>query len=439
MAIPIDQTVEGLPVTAFHIRLLALVGVIILLDGFDVQVAAFAGPAILAEWRTTPAMLAPAMAAALVGMAIGTGLGGMAGDRLGRRPALIGSVIVFGALSILTAFAPDITELAILRFLTGIGLGAAVPNATALVAEWMPARIRGYAVTAIIVAVPCGGMIGAGFASWLIPAHGWRLCMGLGGLLPLLLALVMWRSLPESPAILARRSGGVPALAVLLGRAGARVPADAVFVEVEPVGKGNGAGVYVGALRRSGIGLAIAFFASMLALYAYLSWIPVLLAGAGFPMDRAIQGSLVFNLCGVLASFVAAWATPRWGSRTTLIAACVAALLATGVCAVMMAGGRAPPAAILAALGAAGAGAFAVQVTLYSLAVHVFPVSCRAAGIGYSASIGRLGAIASAFGAGLLLALPSGGPAYFALIALACLVSALGVAIVDRHAPRRPM
>lgn len=435
MATPVDRSVvsgavEDAPVAAFHIRLLALVGAIILLDGFDVQVAAFAGPAVLAEWRVTPAMLAPAMAAALIGMAIGTGLGGKAGDRFGRRPALIGSVIVFGVLSMLSAFAPGIAELAILRFLTGIGLGAAVPNATALVAEWMPARIRTYAVTAIIVAVPCGGMVGAGVASWLIPAYGWRPCMALGGLLPLLLALLMWRSLPESPAILARRrTGGT-----------ARPGAADRFADDAPIVAGEHADehrVYGDALRRSAIGLAIAFFASMLALYAYLSWIPVLLAGAGFPMDRAIQGSLVFNLCGVLASFAAAWATPRFGSRTTLLVACVAALLATGICAAMMAGGGAPPAAILVALGAAGAGAFAVQVTLYSLAVHVFPVSCRAAGIGYSASIGRLGAIASAFGAGLLLAMPAGRPAYFALIALACLVSALGVTIVDRHSHRR--
>lgn len=437
MAIPISRTVDGLPVTTFHIRLLILVGAIILLDGFDVQVAAFAAPAILADWHVTAGMLAPAMAAALVGMAVGTGLGGIAGDRIGRRPALIGSVLFFGALSMLAAFAPGVTELAILRFLTGIGLGAAVPNATALVAEWMPARVRNYAVTAIIVAVPCGGMIGAGFASWLIPAYGWRLCFLFGGLLPLLLALEMWRSLPESPMMLARRPAGGPALAALLDRAGARLPAETVFAVEAPIENGEHAGVYAGALRRSGIGLAIAFFASMLALYAYLSWIPVLLAGAGFPMDRAIQGSLIFNLCGVLASFGAAWATPRFGSRRTLIAACSAALLATAGCAYMMGSGDASPAQILIALGAAGAGAFAVQVTLYSLAVHVFPASCRAAGIGYSASIGRLGAISSAFGAGILLGMPTGRPVYFVLIGVALIVSAVGVMIVDRHSRGR--
>lgn len=417
MAIQVDPLVEGLVLRPFHIRLLILVGSIILLDGFDVQVAAFAGPAILRDWSVTAGALAPAMAAALVGMALGTGLGGATGDRFGRRPALIGSVVCFGALSMMTALASDIPQLAVLRFLTGIGLGAAVPNATALVAEWMPARVRNYAVTAIIVAVPCGGMIGAGFASWLIPAFGWRICFLLGGLLPLLLAIWMWRGLPESPVFLARRRS-----------------LDEGVVESDA---GDAVGVYSGALRRSGVGLAIAFFASMLALYAYLSWIPVLLAIAGFPMDRAIQGSLVFNLCGVVASFAAAWATPRFGSRPTLIAACLAALLATVGCAYMMGTGNASPAQILVALGAAGAGTFAVQVTLYSLAVHVFPPACRAAGIGYSASIGRLGAISSAFGAGILLDMPTGRPIYFALIGAALILSAVGVGVVDRHSRGR--
>jgi len=416
MAVQVDPPVEGLALRGFHIRLLLLVGAIILLDGFDVQLAAFAGPAILRDWSVAAGALAPTMAAALVGMALGTGLGGAIGDRFGRRPALIGSVVCFGALSMLTALASDIPQLAILRFLTGIGLGAAVPNATALVAEWMPARVRNYAVTAIIVAVPCGGMIGAGFASWLIPAFGWRICFLLGGLLPLLLAIWMFRGLPESPVFLARRRA--------LDEGAAEDRSAAV-------------GVYSGALRRSSIGLAIAFFASMLALYAYLSWIPVLLAIAGFPMDRAIQGSLVFNLCGVVASFAAAWATPRFGSRPTLIAACLGALLATAGCAYMMGTGNASPAQILFALGAAGAGAFAVQVTLYSLAVHVFPPACRAAGIGYSASIGRLGAISSAFGAGILLGLPTGRPIYFVLIGAALIVSAMGVVVVNRHSRGR--
>lgn len=433
--IPVQDALDTLPMAAFHWRLLAIIGATILLDGFDIQLAAFAAPAMLAEWKQGAGALAPAMAAGLIGMAIGTGLGGKVGDRAGRRLALLASVVWFGAAALLTAFAADLTQFAVLRFVTGIGLGAAVPNATALAAEWMPARVRNYAVTGIIVAVPCGGMIGAALASWLIPAFGWRFCFAVGGLLPVILGLVMWRSLPESPTFLARKPGEDRAVEALLRRAGAVFPAGARYLA--PPGIAGEGRVYSGVLLRSAVGLAIAFFAGMLALYAYVSWIPVLLSGIGFPMDRAIQGSMLFNLCGVAAAFAAAWTGPRLGSRINLVAACGLALLATLACAWLISTPGASQAQVLAGIGAAGAGAFAVQCLLYSLAAHVFPVECRAAGIGYSASIGRLGAILSAFGAGFVLSLPSGQTAYFTLIAVAVVVAAGGVLLVDRHAPGR--
>lgn len=434
MTIRVQDAVDGLSVGSFHWRLMALVGGIILLDGFDIQLAAFAGPAILAEWGLGASALAPAMAAALVGMAIGTGVGGAMGDRIGRRPALIGSVIWFGLLAMLTGLADNMTQLVALRLLTGIGLGAAVPNATALVAEWMPPRQRSYAVTAIIVAVPCGGMLGAALASWLIPAHGWRAAFAVGGLLPILIAGAMLRGLPESPLFLARIGQPAERIAALLARAGARFAPGSSFSAPEAVP--GGGRVYAGAQLRSALGLGLAFFASMLALYGCLSWIPVLLSNAGFPLDQAIRGSMIFNLCGVIASFAAAWATPRLGSRTTLFAACGGALVAVTTWGLLLAEPGASNAMILLGVGGAGAGVLAMQVMLFGLAAHVFPVACRSAGIGYSASVGRIGAIMSAFGAGIVLGLPGGQTLYFTLIGLAIVVTVIGVALVDRHIPR---
>ncbi|RJF96406.1 MFS transporter [Sphingomonas cavernae] len=431
MSIPVQDAVDGLRTGGFHWRLLAIVGAIILLDGFDIQLAAFAGPAILADWKLEPSALAPAMAAALVGMAIGTGVGGALGDRIGRRPALIASVVWFGVVAMLTALAEDVAQFAALRFITGLGLGAAVPNATALVAEWMPPKLRNYAVTLVIVAVPCGGMIGAGLASWLIPTFGWHAAFALGGALPLLLALVMLAGLPESPIFLARKQGTNDRIARMLAKAGGQQAGPFAAPEIEA----GGGRVYSGPLARSAIGLAVAFFASMLALYACLSWIPVLLSRAGFAMDSAIRGAMIFNLCGVLASFVAAWATPRLGSRRTLICAAAIALLATIGWAWLIAAPDMPHGWILAGVGATGAGVLALQVMLYGLAAHVFPVECRAAGIGYSASIGRLGAISSAFGAGIVLGLPGGAGLFFGMIGVAIVGTALGVILVDRHVP----
>ena len=400
----VEKAIDDMPFGGLHRRLIALVGGVVLLDGFDIQLAAFAAPTILHEWGLGTAALGPAMAGALVGMAIGTGIGGMLGDRVGRRPALIIATIWFAVATMLTALAADATSFAALRLLAGLGLGAAVPNAAALAAEWMPARLRNLAVTAIIVAVPCGGMLGAGLSAWLIPAAGWRLTFVIAG-----------------------------ALRKLLGRAGIAAPA-AESRSPRWVAAGRDR-LLAPALRRSTVGLGISFFASMLVLYAYLSWLPVLLSRAGASAAAAILGSMVFNLCGVAVALLMAAAMSRVGSLAALLATCGLAALASFWLASSIAAPAASVAMLLAAAGGAGAGALTLQVSLYALAAHAFPPSVRASGIGYAASVGRLGAIASAFGAGTLLELGSGQALFFGGIAGAIAVAASGILLIDRHIP----
>lgn len=432
-AVPIQPVIDGLGFTAFHVRVLALVAGVILLDGFDIQLAAFAAPAILADWQIGSAALAPVMAASLLGMAVGTSVGGRIGDRYGRRAALIGAAFWFGVTAMLTALCRDVTSFSILRFITGLGLGAAVPNATALVAEWMPERSRNYALTVISVGVPCGGIVGAALASWLIPAYGWPAAFLVGGGLPLLLGLVMIGALPESPILLARRGDADDRIAQLVAQAGGT--ATGPFVPPPVVAQGGQ--VFAPSLRRSTIGMSLAFFAALMAVYALLSWVPVLLTGAGFAMASAIRGAMILNLSGVATSFALTWLMLRIGSRRTMIGTICGGLVALAVWAALLSMPGVPHAAILFGVALAGAGVLSLQVLLLTLSAHVFPVECRSAGIGYSISVGRLGAIASAFGAGLLLARPNGVLLFFGLVAAALFVLAGAMLLVDRHLPPR--
>ena len=431
--VPIQPVVDRLAFGAFHARVLALVAGVILLDGFDIQLAAFAAPAILADWQIGSAALAPVMAASLLGMAVGTSVGGRIGDRYGRRRALIGAAFWFGATAMLTALCRDVTSFSVLRFITGLGLGAAVPNATALVAEWMPERARNYALTIISVGVPCGGIVGAGLASWLIPAYGWPAAFLVGGGLPLLLGILMIGALPESPILLARRGDADARIAALVAQAGGT--ATGPFAPPPVVAQGGH--VLSPALRRSTIGMSIAFFAALMAVYALLSWVPVLLTGAGFEMASAIRGAMILNLSGVATSFALTWLMLRIGSRRTMIGTICAGLAALAFWAVLLHTPGVPHGAILFGLALAGAGVLSLQVLLLTLSAHVFPVECRSAGIGYSISVGRLGAIASAFGAGFLLARPNGLLLYFGLVAAALLLLAAAMLLVDRHLPPR--
>src|SRR5215212_4450400 len=217
--------------SAYQKLLVAATSLTIIFDGLDNQLLGAAIPSMMREWSLGRPAFASVLAAALFGMMIGGFLGGYIGDRLGRRIALLGSVISFGALTVGMSFANDVTTLTILRFFAGLGLGGAMPNAAALASEYVPLRRRPFAVTLTIVCIPLGGTL-AGFTGALVlPAYGWRALFLVGGIMPLLLSVLLWKVLPESPRYLARHRSRWPELVALLRRLGHDVPADATFVD----------------------------------------------------------------------------------------------------------------------------------------------------------------------------------------------------------------
>jgi AAHS family 4-hydroxybenzoate transporter-like MFS transporter len=395
------------------LRVLAIGVATVVLDGYDIQAAAFAAPALSAEWGLDKAALGPVLAAALVGMAVGAFAGGPAGDRWGRRATLIASVVFFGMMSYAASFAAGREALMLSRLLTGIGLGAAIPNATALVAEWTPEGRRGAAVTAVNVGVPAGGMIGAALASWLIPQFGWRACFAVGGVLPLLLAGYMAVALPESASFLAARNRRAP-VAGVADEAGWR-------------------GLVTRGYRRSTFGLWLAFFANMAAVYTLFNWIPTLLASLGYPVTTALRGAMVFNLFGVLGSFGGAWLVRRAGSRPALLLLSAIAVSGIGALAGVLLLGEVAPLRVMAALALAGVGVLGVQVGMYVLAAEVYPTECRSTGVGWAAGCGRLGSLVSAFGAAAVVALDPTDHLLFAALGVALGLAALATLLVDRH------
>ena len=163
----------------------------IVMDGFDGQLIGFAIPLMIKEWGITRGAFAPAVAAGLVGMGIGSACAGLFADRFGRRMAVIASVFVFGAATSAIGFAPDVLAVAALRFIAGLGIGGALPSSTTVTAEFTPARRRTLAVTATIVCVPLGGMLAGFFAGEILPAFGWRGLFFIGGTFPIALGVVL--------------------------------------------------------------------------------------------------------------------------------------------------------------------------------------------------------------------------------------------------------
>src|SRR3954470_8260005 len=203
----------------------------IILDGFDNQVMGGAIPVLMREWHKTRPEFAYVLTAGMVGMMVGGAIGGVIGDKFGRRVALLGSVIAFGVLTIAVSFANSIPMLILLRFLAGLGLGGAMPSATAIAAEYVPRRKRPVAVTLTVICVPLGGAFAGWIGGYILPRYGWRVLFSVGGALPLVLAAFLFKVLPESPRYMARIQARWGELRALLRRLGHTVDADAAFVD----------------------------------------------------------------------------------------------------------------------------------------------------------------------------------------------------------------
>lgn len=408
----------------------------IIFDGLDNQLLGAAVPSMMREWSLGRPAFASVLAAALLGMVFGGFIGGYLGDRVGRRAALLTSVVSFGVLTVFVSFATNVNMLMALRFLAGLGLGGAMPNAAALASEYVPLRRRPFAVTMTIVCIPLGGTLAGFLGAVVLPAYGWRALFLVGGTLPLLLAAVLWKILPESPRYLARQRERWPELAAQLARLGHATPPGATFVDSRErsIAKASVSSLLVPEFRRDTLALCAAFFFCLLSVYTGTNWVPSLLTSAGFDVATANYGLTAFNLGGVVGAILGAIVFSRLGSRVTMLAMTAGAIAG---CVVL---GSAPVAdrsvmTVLALLAWTGGLINAVQTTMYALAAHVYPAGIRATGVGTAVAVGRVGGFASPYAGAL--ALEAGPSQMFLLIAATLSVVFVALAAVRHHIQRQ--
>src|SRR5438876_5031634 len=140
LAIDVADFIDQQPVGGFQIKLLLTCAAVLFLDGFDTQAIGYVAPSIAKEWGMTRGALGPVFSAGLFGLMIGALLFGPLADRVGRKKIIILSTLAFGIGTLATAFINDVTTLLTVRFLTGLGLGGAMPNAVAMTSEFSPHR-----------------------------------------------------------------------------------------------------------------------------------------------------------------------------------------------------------------------------------------------------------------------------------------------------------
>lgn len=435
-AFDVEAAVDGGAWTGWQKRVVALVAMAIILDGFDNQILGFVAPVLLKQWGETRAALAPVFAAGFLGMVVGAVAAGYLGDRHGRRPALIGCVLLFGLATGLTATVPDLATLAVLRAIAGVGLGGAMPNAAALLGEFAPRRWRALSITLGIVCIPLGGVGGGFVAAALLPIMDWRNLFLVGGILPIIVAVLLIWLLPESPRFLLGRPARRAALVATLQRMGHAVDAATKFRQpgVPAQQAASLRALFTPALRADTSLVWAAFFACLLTTYVVFSWAPTLLTDTGLPIAVASVAVAIFNIGGVAGAVAAAVLVPRLGSRWLMVGTAAAGVLTA--LALAFGGAHIGTTGLLALLALEGACVNAVQTSLYALTSHIYPTDQRSTGIGAASGFGRTGAIASSFVGAAVLA--AGWNGFFLTLAAGMAVTGAALLMVQRHSLPEP-
>jgi len=433
--IDVGATLDDAPWSGYQKLLVAATAMTIIVDGLDNQLLGAALPALMREWSLPRPAFVPVQTAGLLGMMVGGAIGGMLGDRLGRRITLLGSVIAFGVLTMLVSVAGGVGVLTLLRFFAGLGLGGAMPNAAALSSEYVPRRQRPFAVTLTIVCIPLGGSLAGLVGAQVLPRFGWRGLFFVGGILPLIMAAVLLKVLPESPRFLARRPDRWPQLRALLRRLGHQVSDDARFADTteKAIARVSARELLTPEFRRDTLALCGSYFFCLLSVYIGVSWLPSMLAGAGFDVGTASYGLTAFNLGGVVGAILGAVVIIRIGSRITMLGLAAGAVAGAAVLASMPIGTQSAF-AVLAMLAWTGGLINAVQTTMYALAAHVYPTAIRATGVGTAVAVGRIGGVLSP-SVGSWALETGGSPRYFGLMAATMVAAFVALAAIRRHIP----
>lgn len=446
-SVDFPRLLEERATSAKQFAILALVMLALIVDGLDIQLLALVSPLILAQWGIDKAGFGPALSAALIGMALGASIGGSLGDRFGRKRILILSMLSFGVATAAASLSETVTHMALLRLFSGLGFGAAAPNGIALCSEWLPSRHRPLASALLSIGTPLGGMLGATTVLSLVPAYGWQGCFIACGILTLLLAMVMLIVLPESPSFLVRIGRAALASKVfdrfVSSRTSGNPPPISDGPSLAPMLEDGSIRLFSRENRRFNLGIWLTFFSIQFVAYTFAAWTPVLLTTVKISLEDAVQATVAFNLCAVVAAVTAATGVSRLGSRRLMLLTSTGVLVAVllmgfgvmGHPQAQASGGTHLP-IIIVASGMAGGLTGAGIAAIYVLLASVYPVSCRASGIGFGLMIGRAGGIATTMLGGVLLELAGDwtGPFFLALVIVAaCAIG--GVFVIDRHIP----
>jgi len=434
----VRQHINSRGMSGYQWFLLVLCFLIVTTDGIDVAIMGFLAPGITKEWGITKAAFGAVMSAAPIGLAIGALLIGPLSDRFGRKRLLMTAVAWFGTCSVLCSLAGDVYQLSILRFLTGLGLGAAMPNTTTLLSEYVPEKSRGALIAVMFTGFNLGSaLVGFGAAA-ILPDYGWRMVLVIGGAIPLVCLPVYMLFVPESVRFMVTNKYPAERIAKTLHRVvggGPEITANTVFTisEQKIAGKAKAAALLASDFRRITVSLWATYFMGLMVIYLLSGWLPTLIKDAGLPIERAANITALFQLGGTVGALVVGFLMDRWTPNKVIAGAYVGGaafilLLASG-------GVQSGSLAVFTLL--AGFCMSGAQTGLNAFAPGCYPTAVRATGVSWMHGIGRFGSIFGSAIGGVLLSMGWGFTGVIAILAIPATIAALSI-VFTRFAARQP-
>jgi MFS transporter, AAHS family, 4-hydroxybenzoate transporter len=419
--------------SGYQRRILALCFLVVALDGFDTALVGFIAPAVQSAWKVGPAELTPLMMAGLFGLLIGSFVFGPLSDRFGRKRLLVVTTTMFGLMSVAAGFSENITQLTALRFMTGLGLGGALPNAITLCSEYSPDQRR----ASLVALMVCGftvGMAASGFiAAAVIPLFGWQTVLFIGGALPLLLAPVLMSLLPESANFMVLIGNRRKQIWVALNKiAPGELEASAEFEMPATIEGAPARQIFSNGLGLGTILLWCGFFMSLLIVYLVGNWLPLILTESGVAKSSAALITTGFHLGGSVGAIVLGRLMDRFDENTIL--ATSYALASVVILLISLASGTV--ALVATGVFAAGFCISGAQVGLNAMASGYYPTSARGTGVSWANGIGRTGSIVGSLIGGTLMALGWGPSSIFLILAIPALIASAAIFAMGRVRPR---
>lgn len=428
--IDVQEFINAHKLSAMQIATLLLCFFIVAVDGFDTAAIGFIAPAIRSEWKLTAGQLAPVFGAGLAGLMAGAFLFGPLADRFGRKTILMVCVAFFGLACLASGFSTSLTMLIVLRFLTGLGLGGAMPNAVTLSSEYSPEKHRSVLVTTMFCGFTLGSALGGVLAAHVVAGFGWRAVLIIGGVMPLVLLPVLMVALPESVRYLVVKGLRLDDVRRLLQRI---APAADLSTSTFAIPEKARAGfpvkhLFDAQLRRGTIFLWLAFFMSLLVIYLLSSWLPTLISSTGMTLKDASLVTAMFQVGGTVGAIALGQLMDRF--KPQLVLGLAYALAAGFIATIGSSTGNTMM--LIAAVFGAGFFVSGGQVGANALAAGFYPTASRATGVSWAAGIGRIGSVLGSMAGGWMLALGIGLPTVFAIVGLPALIAAASLLLMGR-------